>query len=166
MADFALARWLVVCVVLVCPLHDFPLYVHAAARVATALVLEPAQACVAHHFFEPRSAAGLGWRGHSRPRALVVAALAPRQQAELSQQRLVVVQQAADRQADVLGLVARALVPRRQLGAAVSAELAAVGVRGPGRDEAALDARPRLVGVLRERGRREPWQGHAQPEGE
>jgi hypothetical protein len=96
---------------------------------------------------------------------VLVAALAAGEEAQLGQPLLVVVQQTAHRQGNVLGVVARPLVPGGERGAAVSAEDAAV-VPYKGRGERALDTRMRLVGKLRKRGRRVPCEGHAEPEGE
>lgn len=85
------------------------------------------------------------------------------QPAQLAQGLLVLVQQAADGELDEVGILAGALVPGRQLGAAVAAELAA-RIRREGRYEGALDAAVRLVGELAEGRRVEPGEGDAEPE--
>ena len=92
----------------------------------------------------------------------LIAAIAG-QPAQLAQGLLVLVQQAADGELDEVGILAGALVPGRQLGAAVAAELAA-RVRREGRHEGALDAAVRLVGELAEGRRVEPGEGDAEPE--
>jgi len=144
------------------PLNNLPFDTHAVVRVRAALLFQVAQARMLNKFLIPRCASAARFRRQAACEGCLV--VAPRQKAKLAQQRLVVVQQAAYRQGDVVGIVARALCPRRELGAAVAAEFAA-RMRGQGRGKAALDAQTRLVGALGKRGRCVPGQRHAQENG-
>jgi hypothetical protein len=169
---------LVVGIVALGPLGYFPLDLDAANLVSTTLLLEASQPRMLDYVLEPgrathpwlraRDGVGrtvVGGSGAGACRRVFVAALAVGEEAQLGQQALVVVQQTTHGQRDVLGVVAGALVPRRQRGAAESAEDAAV-VGRKGRGKRPLDARPCLVGELGKCGRRVPLKGHAEPERE